>query len=196
MIFSESVGSGASLSAEALPAERETCERTVRRFFVRYGRSMSAGEGIRLRPNRSGPLSAAARTSRTNKRRRRLHICKRLSTFWASIRRGLEWVEEARLESPYTSQGVSGVRIPSSANSLPMRREPLQESLRGFLFLRCGFLSDFRMAAGRISVSLFAPFAPGVCRWRGGGGAFDIVRKEKWRLPLFVLSYGCLVLVN
>ncbi len=174
MIFSESVGSRACLSAEALPTERrKPANEPFAGFFVRYARYDVAGEGMRLRPNRSGPLSAAARTSRTNKRRRRLHICKRLSTFGASIRRGARVVEEARLESSYTSQAYQGFESPSLREFAADEARTPARILAGVSFF-CGadFRAIFRMAAGRIpgaSIAAFDPTTSGVCRESGRG---------------------------
>ena len=172
MIFSESVGSGASLSAEALPAERRKPANEPFAGFCAVWSLDVAGEGIRLRPNRSGPLSAAARTSRTNKRRRRLHICKRLSTFGASIRRGARVVEEARLESSYTSQAYQGFESPSLREFAADAARTPARILAGVFFAVRIFERFFRMAAGRIpgaSIAAFDPATSGVCRESGRG---------------------------
>ncbi len=165
-------GSNPSLSAEALPTERrKPANDSFAGFFVRYARYDVVGEGMRLRPNRSGPLSAAARTLRTNKRRRRLHICKRLSTFGASIRRGARVVEEARLESSYTSQAYQGFESPS-----------LREFAADAARTPARILAGVSFFAVRISVRFF--------EWPPAGFRVPRLRLSIPRRPVFVARVG------
>ena len=179
-------GSNPSLSAEALPAERrKPANEPFAGFFVRYGRSMSQGRVFACgRIDRVLYLLLRGPCGRIKGG----DVCTFAKDCLLLGRQSgevLEWLKRRAWKARIRLKRIRGSNPLLSANSLPMRREPLQESLRGFLFFAVRIFerffewppAGFRVPRLRLSIPRRPVFVARV------GGAFYSIRYEKRTNP-------------